>query len=382
MTSKVPSYPKRDDYGVKRYPVAPDDFTIATVRNGIPREMFKQNTTRSVMYLIRDFIQVAVFHYAMSGIVAPFMETSSLFAGPLGYLLSFAVWNVFWFFQGLNFTALWVLAHEAGHQAFSPSKTINELVGYVLHTALLVPYHSWRVTHATHHKYTNHLTQDTVFVPKKLPAPLKEAIGDAPLVSTLQFIGMLVGGWPAYLSLNVASQEYGRRTNHFEPSSPIFRPSDKWGVLVSDVGLLAVWAIIGVAIKQAGFWAVFAYYFAPYLWTNAWLVYITFMQHHDLRIPYYTEENFNFVRGALCSVDRDYGFCNAWLHHINDSHVVHHLFSDMPFYNAIEVTRKYIKPVLGDYYASDKRSIFTQTAEAWKKCLYVVPSEGVTYFRH
>ena len=139
---------------------------------------------------------------------------------------------------------------------------------------------------------------------------------------------------------------------------------------------------IGIAINKVGFMTVLCYYGVPYLWTNGWLVYITFMQHHDLRIPYYNEENFNFVRGALCSVDRDYGVANAWVHHINDSHVVHHLFSDMPFYNAIEVTRKYIKPILGEYYASDKRPMAVQTYESWRKCLYVVPSEGITYFRN
>jgi omega-6 fatty acid desaturase (delta-12 desaturase) len=320
----------------------------------------------------------------MANIVAPAVSSFTSGMNTLAaFAISFVVWNLFWFAQGLNFTALWVLAHEAGHGAFSPSATVNELVGFIVHTALLVPYHSWRVSHATHHKYTNHLAMDTVFVPHAVPAPLKEAIDDAPIVSFAKFLGMLVFGWPFYLGVNVAGQDFGKkRTNHFEPSSPLFRAQDRWGVIVSNIGLLGVLAIVGIAIKQTGLWSVLAYYFVPYLWNNAWLVYITFMHHHDVKVPHYTDANFNFVRGALCSVDRDYGFVNAWLHHINDSHVVHHLFHDMPWYNAIEVTRKYVKPVLGEYYNEDQRSIFTQTAESWRKCLYVVPNEGITFFRH
>ena len=367
-----------------KYTPAPEDLTLGKIRGAIPKEMFKQNTAKSLAYMAKDLVQVAVFHYAMSVFVAPATERFTGALHPVaGFAVSFVVWNLFWFFQGLNFTALWVIGHENGHGGFSSSATVNELVGFLVHSALLVPYHAWRVTHATHHKYTNHLTMDTVFVPNKMPAQLKEAVEQSPVVSFAQFVGMLVFGWPAYLSANVASQEYdgGRRVNHFEPSSPLFRNSDRWGVIVSNVGLVGVVSLLAIAVKQVGFASVAAYYVMPYLWTNAWLVYITFMQHHDQRIPYYDDKNFNFVRGALCSVDRDYGFVSAWLHHINDSHVVHHLFHDMPWYNAIEVTRKHIKPILGEYYASDSRSMLTQTVEAWRNCQYVVPSEGITYFR-
>lgn len=45
-------------------------------------------------------------------------------------------------------TGVWVIAHECGHQAFSKYQWLNDSVGLVLHTALLVPYFSWRITHA------------------------------------------------------------------------------------------------------------------------------------------------------------------------------------------------------------------------------------------
>ena len=47
----------------------------------------------------------------------------------------FVLWAVYTFFVGLFATGLWVIAHECGHQAFSESKTINNAVGWVLHSA-------------------------------------------------------------------------------------------------------------------------------------------------------------------------------------------------------------------------------------------------------
>ena len=47
------------------------------------------------------------------------------------------------FWQGAVCTGIWVVAHECGHQAFSKWQAVNDGVGLVLHSALLVPYYSW-----------------------------------------------------------------------------------------------------------------------------------------------------------------------------------------------------------------------------------------------
>jgi fatty acid desaturase len=59
-----------------------------------------------------------------------------------------------------------VVAHEAGHGSFSMSDTVNAIAGTILHTFLLVPFYSWKFTHAAHHGATNHLRKDQVFVPQ------------------------------------------------------------------------------------------------------------------------------------------------------------------------------------------------------------------------
>lgn len=67
-------------------------------------------------------------------------------AAPVYHALRFAAYTFYCVWAGMFATGLWVIAHECGHQAFSSSKQINNAVGWVLHSLLLVPYHSWRIS--------------------------------------------------------------------------------------------------------------------------------------------------------------------------------------------------------------------------------------------
>lgn len=76
-------------------------------------------------------------------------------------------------------------SHEAGHQAYSSSKAINNTAGWIIHSALLVPYHSWRISHGRHHAATGHLTRDEVFVPKT-----RSEIGVGPMKEEGELLGI------------------------------------------------------------------------------------------------------------------------------------------------------------------------------------------------
>jgi omega-6 fatty acid desaturase (delta-12 desaturase) len=76
---------------------------------------------------------------------------------------------------------------------------------------------------------------------------------------------------------------------------------------------------------------------------NHWLVLITFLQHTDPYLPHYRAPEFTFPRGALSTLDRDLlGDCGklmAWIgahatHGISETHVLHHVSSKIPHYNA------------------------------------------------
>lgn len=61
------------------------------------------------------------------------------------------LWPLYWFAQGTMFWALFVVGHDCGHQSFSKHKSVNDLVGNIVHASILVPYHGWRISHRTHH---------------------------------------------------------------------------------------------------------------------------------------------------------------------------------------------------------------------------------------
>ncbi|KAK7196498.1 delta-12 fatty acid desaturase [Novymonas esmeraldas] len=370
--------------------VPSSELTIKQIQDRIPAKYFERSALRSLSYVARDICQLLLAYFVMYRAVVPALaafegrvyEAAGVHwaSWALVGAVKLTMWNLFWFVQGLSGTGLWVLAHECGHQAFSPYRSLNNAVGLILHSAVLVPYHSWRITHGNHHKHTNHLTKDTVFVPRKENKVI-ELLEETPLAMLWGMFVMFIFGWPAYLLFNVASQDYGRRTNHFEPSSPLFRKEDAQDIVLSDMGILATLSVVGLCTYQYGVYNVLCWYVVPYLWVNFWLLYITYLQHSDVRIPHYNHEHWTFVRGAIAAVDRDYGYLlNSWLHHINDSHVVHHLFSQMPFYNAIVVTRHHIKDILGDTYVEDKRPLIEALVKSWKDCRYVIPSEGVSVY--
>jgi hypothetical protein len=90
----------------------------------------------------------------------------------------------YWVCQGCILTGVWVIAHECGHGGFSPSDLVNDIVGSICHSFLLVPYWSWKFSHAKvrapalvistpislflkHHKNTGHMQGDEVFVPNQ-----------------------------------------------------------------------------------------------------------------------------------------------------------------------------------------------------------------------
>lgn len=54
---------------------------------------------------------------------------------------------------------------RSGHQSFSPNKALNDFVGNVVHSSILVPYHGWRVSHRAHHGNHGHVENDESWHP-------------------------------------------------------------------------------------------------------------------------------------------------------------------------------------------------------------------------
>jgi omega-6 fatty acid desaturase (delta-12 desaturase) len=127
----------------------------------------------------------------------------------------------------------------------------------------------------------------------------------------------------------------------------MFAPHQRSAVVLSDLGIVLWLAAVSTSIYTFGFSTVFRVYLVPYLWVNHWLVLITFLQHTDPILPHYRASEFTFPRGALATLDRnllgDLGSVMGWIgahatNGISETHVLHHVSSKIPHYNAWEAS--------------------------------------------
>jgi omega-6 fatty acid desaturase (delta-12 desaturase) len=324
-------------------PQPSEQITKRSIREAIPAHCFKRSYTHSFAALAWDVVMV----FASYGVVAWASRVLPAYAMP-------PVWLFYWWYQSLTFTGLWVLAHECGHGGFTDSRVVNDAVGFVVHSALLAPYFSWAITHAKHHHYTNHMTMGETWVPATVD-PNRSSVKKAKTTrGTLLRIAIVATiGWWAYLINNDTGARQNKGQSHFNPhAKALFKPKDRNYVRASNVGMFLTFAALALAVKNCGFFAVAMAYWVPQIGANFYLAAITFMQHTHPDVPHFEDEDWTWLRGAISTIDRSMGpFADYKTHYIVSSHVAHHIFSEMPYYGALEAT-PYIKKHLGQYYKS------------------------------
>ncbi|KAI6784103.1 delta(12) fatty acid desaturase [Emericellopsis cladophorae] len=337
---------------------------INTLRKAIPKKCFESSALISLSYLLRDVVMISALGWAAITYIPAIPD----------FTLRTAAWIIYGFVQGLVCTGLWILGHEGGHGSFSQNKLLNDVAGFFCHSALMVPYFSWKFSHHRHHMYTGHMEKDMVFVPrtkaehkqkKEATHSSLEYLEDTPIYQFATLVFHQVFGWMGYLIFNISAgknstQGNGVSKSHFDPSSVVFRRSEAPFILLSDIGLMTTASALYYLSTYVGTSTVLLAYLQPYVWVHHWLVAITYLHHTHVDVPHFDAENWTFVKGASATVDREFGWVGKHLFHgIIEFHVVHHLFPRIPFYYAEEATEA-IKPILGDLYHRDDRSFLGQ----------------------
>ena len=321
-------------------------FTLKDLKDAIPDYCFEPSTGRSLAYFFLDI-----------GIIA----------GLYGIAYSLNSWlffPLFWLMQGTMFWALFVVGHDCGHRSFSKYKWLNNLVGHLSHTPILVPFHGWRISHRTHHANTGNIDTDESWYPiSEDEYNRMDAIGKA-----IRF-NLFLLAYPFYLF----KRSPGRKGSHFMPGSDLFRPSEKWDIVTSTTLWCLFVGFLGWIGLQFGLIFLIKFYVMPYLVFVMWLDLVTFLHHTEPDIPWYRNDSWFFLKGALSTIDRDYGFINN-IHHNIGTHVAHHIFLNMPHYYLKDATEA-IKPILGDYYRESKDSVWTSFWRSARECIFV-PNEG------
>ena len=265
------------------------DYDFKQLKDAIPAHCFEKSALTGFRYVAQDLTLLATTFYVFNTYVTPSTIPSSY--------ARFCAWTLYTFLQGLFGIGVWVLAHECGHQAFSNSRALNDITGWILHSFLLVPYFSWKLSHKQHHALHGNLARDMQFVPKSREqhgihtgksAHSRWEFTEETLIRTaVELIAQQLVGWPYYLLVNDSGTEnyrlrsdgrgvgkkngFGGGVNHFDPKSPLFGANEEHLVLLSDLGMAITLSILGYIGFRYGFTNIFVWYGVPYLWVNHWL---------------------------------------------------------------------------------------------------------------
>ena len=322
-------------------------FTLQDLKAAIPAYCFEPSVGKSLAYFFLDIGMIA-------GLYAIAYRLDSWFFFPF-----------FWLMQGTLFWALFVVGHDCGHGSFSKLKWLNSLVGHLAHTPILVPYHGWRISHRTHHANTGNIDTDESWYPTS-----ESTYEQMTWYEKLFRFHLPLIAYPIYLFRRSPDREGG---SHFLPNSSLFRPSEKWDVLTSTAAILGMVGFLGWLTYTCGWLVLVKYYVVPYVVFVIWLDLVTFLHHTESDIPWYRGDDWHFLKGALSTIDRDYGFINS-IHHDIGTHVAHHIFLNMPHYH-LKAATEAIKPILGDYYRKSDVPIWKSFFRSQKECQFV-PDEG------
>lgn len=255
---------------------APKAPSIQDLKQAIPAKCFERSAKTSMAYIIRD-----------SALVATMIAIASFIPQIENSFLRILSWSVYGFVQGCFFTGIWIIAHECGHQALFNNSLVNDSFGFVLHSFLLVPYFSWKYSHARHHRYHNNMEKDTAFVPARAGdirplvwvQQLLHAGEDTPILSLFFLTGHQLLGWPIYLLFNITAGNGSQSSehkpwsskSHFDPRASLFIDSQRLSIILTDLGLLGMVGVLWWWSKATSAGFVMLAYGLPYLWVNHWL---------------------------------------------------------------------------------------------------------------
>ncbi|KAF9066356.1 delta-12 fatty acid desaturase [Rhodocollybia butyracea] len=374
----------------KAKPFSPTKVRLVDIHAAVPKYLYKKNAFRASLHISRDIL-CAIALYQLAWEIETFLGGSRRH-----HIIKWALWVCYWVSQSIVFTGWWCMGHEACHGNVSEYRWINHLVGFFFHTLILSPYFAWRSTHHLHHKATASIEREENYVPRTrsdlnlppepiaIPTDYHEILEETPMYTVVRMLIMQLLGWNMYLFTHtLGSPRHPKGTNHFNPSSTLFKPHDRWGVVASDIGLISMCLLLYKWTQTTGISSFLKFYFVPYMLLNHWIIMLTFLQHSDPTIPMYRNRQWSFLRGALSTVDRPLlGWAGRiFLHNAGHDHIAHHLFTNIPWYNQPHVTN-ILKELLGNDYNYDSTNVFYALYRTSTQCRFVEDNGDIVFYKN
>ena len=297
--------------------------SITEIKRILPNECFESNLKTSLYYVLKDTLCVGALWLSLLAI-----ETIPYSA------IQWVALPIYWILQGTMFWAIFVLGHDCGHGSFSKYSLLNDILGTLLHTFILVPFYPWKLSHRHHHKNTGNIDKEEIFYPIREKDANRKTQDQPKEYDTYFGLGV---GWFLYLIVGYSP----RKVHHWNPFEAIFM-GHVVGCIASLASLVGWVLLLVMYVEYFSLLALARYYLVPVLVFASWLVIVTFLHHNDVNVPWYADEQWNNVKGQLSSVDRNYGWAHDLTHNIG-THQIHHLFSKIPHYHLEEAAYHFRK---------------------------------------
>nr|XP_018907470.1 PREDICTED: delta(12)-acyl-lipid-desaturase-like [Bemisia tabaci]WQH19950.1 delta12 fatty acid desaturase [Bemisia tabaci] len=335
----------------KRAPFTKPPFTHDDLRKAIPPHCFQRSIPHSFLYLFYDVAAVFTLYHVATDFIP-------LLPIPLRYL----AWPVYWVAQGCVLVGISEIAHGCGHHSFSDHEWLDDVVGLLLFSPLLIPYFSFKFSHGRHHANMGSIGREEALATKRRDAlsqggeRIFQWLRKTPF-RLIIIVGGLLFGVQLSLTVGFGGRQYNQISSLLDPWGPIFNRKQRLQVIISDIFLAAaLYTYYQIGVTQGWEWFL-CVYGGPYVVHNALAVMMVSLSHMHPALPRYDADEWDWLRGSLSTVDRDWGVLNHTFHHMPDLHVVHHLFPKMPHYHLQEATH-YVRPILGEYYQRDTTPIY------------------------
>jgi omega-3 fatty acid desaturase (delta-15 desaturase) len=288
---------------------------LGKIARMLPRECFQVDTKQSLFYFGVDMVAVTACLTFLHAVVTSDIYhglvfwQQALMVAPLQVLSGFAMW------------CMWCIGHDAGHGTVSKRfPLVNRIVGEIAHSVVcLTPFVPWAKSHKKHHLNHNHLERD--YSHQWFVREEKDALNPLFLMARKLGSVQIPFLYGVYLLLGIPDGGhvffYGKM---WQGESLKAKFDAAISVIVSIATAGTLWSSMGTAD-----FAVVC--MVPWLVTSFWLFMVTYLQHHSDDGMLYTDDTWEFTKGAFETVDRDYGkWVNRMSHHMMDGHVAHHLF--------------------------------------------------------
>ena len=240
--------------------------------------------------------------------------------------------------SGIAIGMLFIVGHDAAHNSYTRSRTINQIVGRVAFLPSAHAFSLWDLSHnRTHHRYNNIAGIDYVWEPMtaerfRTASPMRRAL--------YRFYRSPVGVPFYYLTALWAPRL-------FVPVSRVIGTTQRvhWLDGGLAVGFAVLWSV--VAVMAGGYFgkgpylAVLFAVLVPFLIWNAAMSFIVFLHHTHPSIPWFPDEaSWTEARGAVSGTTHvRFAIPFRWFVLNIMEHNAHHLASGVPLYNLPRMQR-------------------------------------------